>query len=591
MIKTSLKALATCAAAASMVMSAGVMAHNGHHHVEVPKNFTVNTDIADTIYINGKVWTVDQRQAWAEGFAVAGDRFLAVGSSKNMMKYKGKKTKVVDLKGQFVMPGMIEDHVHPDMVAENLMNVNVTEGMTYDDFKAAIQKFLKENPDTKWVFGGPLNWLQDKGADIVGWEGIPSHKNILDDIVTDRPAFFWDVGAHAALVNSKAMEKYNVKKGAPIPKGGSWDEDANGNLTGVLRETAANAIWEEFLKDRENPEQQALRGFGPAIDELTKQGFTSITDVWARPWNIHSYKYLEEKGQLNARVTMYLTDPVDWTSQWIQDMTKETIANYKNLSTEMIDVMGIKFVMDGSAGGQTAMMVDPFEGTDNHGFWRNDPDYFKKMIVEYDKMGLTVRAHAVGDQAIRTVLDGIESTRDKGSKLRHSVSHTVFVNPADIKRFKQLDVVAEMSPYFWMDGPHVAAIEADVGKERLEWLFPFNQFIERGVMMSAGSDWPVSSPWGWGALESMITRLAPGQKQGNPMNAKEGISVEAAIEIFTMGGAYAQYKEDDIGSIQGGKYADFIILNQNLLEVPVGDIHKTEVQKTFLGGKEIYSAK
>ena len=542
----------------------------------------------DSIYVNGSVYTVDASQPWAEAFAVDGDRIIAVGTNEEVMAGRGKSTTVVDLGGKFVLPGLIEDHVHPDMIVENRMNVEITESMSYDDFTHAVQNYLAENPDATWVFGGMLNWLQDEGKNIVGWPQ-PSHHSILDAIVDDRPAFFWDVGGHAALVNSRAMEIYGISPDGSPPEGGSWDKDPDGNLTGVIRETAANKVWEEFLKERPAPDVQAKRGFIPVIQDLNQFGFTSMTDVWARPWNIDTYKVLEDSGQLNIRVTAYLTDPIDWVSPWMRELSENAIAKAGSHDSEMIDIIGVKFVMDGSAAGQTAMMIDPFVGTDNRGFWRNDPSYFKKKIVEYDKMGLTVRAHAVGDLAIRTVLDGIELTRNNGSELRHSVSHTVFVNPEDIDRFKSLDVVAELSPYFWKDGPHIETIKGDVGDDRVQWVFPIAQLSDLGVALSAGSDWPVSAPDVWGAIESMITRLPPGG-DGTPINANAAVNLETAIHIFTMGGAYAQYKEDEIGSISVGKYADFIVLDNNLFEADVTDIHRTKVLSTVLAGDEVYRA-
>ncbi|MDJ0879825.1 MAG: amidohydrolase family protein, partial [Halieaceae bacterium] len=454
---------------------------------------------ADVIYTNAVVYTVDSAMPKAEAFAVKDGKFLAVGKQTDISKYQGNKTTVVDLKGRFVLPGLVEDHIHPDMVAENRMNVEIySPHMSYEHFSELVIQFQRDNPTKKWVFGGPINWLQDHGADIDVWNK-PSHHSTLDALITDRLAFFWDLGGHAALINKVTMDRYGIDRNWQPPKGGSFDVDADGNPTGVLRETAANLIWEEFLKDRPDVEELAVEGFEPVLRELNSLGFTSITDVWARPWNLETYAALEKKGNLTTRVTAYLTDPIDWTSDWLREMSEAAITSSSKYNSDMIDYIGIKFVMDGSAGGQTAKMVDAFEGTDNTGYWRNDPDYFKRKIVEYDKMGLTVRAHAVGDQAVRTVLDGIELTRKSDSTLRHSVSHTVFVNPEDLGRFKALDAHAEVSPYFWMPDPAIETIRADVGDERLEWIFPIGMLIERGVTVSTGSDMPVSPPSPWPA--------------------------------------------------------------------------------------------
>ena len=541
----------------------------------------------DAIYTNATVYTVDAARPHAEAFAIKDGRFFAVGKARNIEALADEKTEVVDLKGRFVLPGLVEDHIHPDMVAENRMNVEISSPeMTYEEFSEAVVRFQKKHPDRTWVFGGPLNWLKDHAGPIDVWNK-PSHHSILDELIPDKPAFFWDLGGHAALVNKVALEKFGIDKSWEAPPGGSFDVDSGGNPTGVLRETAANVIWEEFLKERPSTRELALDGFAPVIRELNSLGFTSITDVWARPWNLETYKLLEDEDQLTARVTVYLTDPIDWTSKWLRDASREMIRDGKKYNSEMIDYIGVKFVMDGSAGGQTAMMTEPFIGTDNRGFWRNDPEYFKKMILEYDERGLTVRAHAVGDQAVRTVLDGIESTRKRGSKLRHSVSHTVFVNPADIHRFRALDAHAEVSPHFWMPDPSIETIRADVGEERLNWLFPLRSLSERGVTLSVGSDMPVSPPDPWRPLEGMVTRQGPGGT-GTPVAGKEAVDLATAIHAFTMGGAYAQYREKEIGSITGGKYADFIVLDRNLFEIKPTEIHETTVLRTVLGGKTVF---
>ena len=542
----------------------------------------------DMIYTHGKVYTVDSSHPRAEAFAIKDGRFYAVGSTADMLKLKTKNTKIVDMQGEFVMPGMVEDHIHPDMAAENIMNINIPDpNMTYEKFGAEITQFLKDHPKTKWIFGGPMNWLKDHEGNIDVWN-IPSNHKVLDKWVNDRPAFFWDLGGHAAVINEFAMKKYGIKKRNKPPKGGSWDYDKDGNPTGIIREVAANMIWEEFLKERPSPQEQAKRGFIPVFHELNSYGFTSITDIWARPWNIENYQALEKMDRLTTRVTIYVTDPIDWHGKWIKKLTQDLIDKGPHKYSDKINLIGIKFVLDGSAGGQTAVMKEPFIGTKNRGFWRNDPKYYKKKVLEYDKMGYVVRAHAVGDRAISTVIDAIEQTRKNGSKLRHGIAHTVFVDPADYDRIKKNDVLCDMSPYFWMPDPAIETIKADVGEKRLQWIFPFRPLLDRGVHLSAGSDLTVSPINPWKPMEGMVTRQLPGGV-GKPINAKDmAITIEEAIYIYTMGGAYSEQKENEIGSITPGKFADFIVLDQDLIEIKPTEIHKTKVLSTFLGGRQVY---
>ena len=544
---------------------------------------------ADEVYVNGQVYTVNENQPWAEAFAVEEGKFVQVGSTNEIKKLMNSSTKLIDLQGQFVMPGLIDDHIHPGFGAEMVMNVGTEYAMTYEEFGEKVKQFQKNNPNSKWVYGGPLNWLSDDNG-VIEVFNQPSNKSILDKLVDDKPAFFWDVGGHAALVNSKALELLNITKDTPDPKGGVYVRDANGELTGVLRENAATIVWESFLVDRPSNQEIAFKGIKPVFDIVNSYGITSISDVWAREWIVRTYGILSKADALNVRIFAYIADPIEWQSQWMKETAAKAIKNYQELNAERVTVSGVKFVLDGSAGGQTAVMVEPFEGTDNHGYWRDDPDYFIEKIKEYDEQGLTVKVHAVGDGAVRKALEGIGLTRKNGSKLRHSVAHTVFVNPADKKLFTEYDAVAEFSPYFWYPGPHTEMIKGDVGERRMSWVFPFRSLVDRGVHVSVGSDWPVAAtPNPWPAIESMMTRKKPGGG-GSTLAEQEAISLHAALKAYTLGGAYAQYEENNLGSIEAGKYADFIVTNQNPFEISPTDIHKTQVLSTVVGGEEVYTA-
>ncbi|MDC5815963.1 amidohydrolase family protein [Vibrio europaeus] len=202
---------------------------------------SASVNAADEVYVNGQVYTVNENQPWAEAFAVEGGKFVQVGNTNEIKKLMNSSTKLIDLQGQFVMPGMIDDHIHPGFGAEMVMNVGTEYAMTYEQFGEKIGQFRKNNPDTKWVYGGPLNWLSDDNG-LIEVFNQPSNKSILDKFVSDKPAFFWDVGGHAALVNSKALEMLNITKDTPDPKGGVYVRDANGDLTGVLRECGNDCL-------------------------------------------------------------------------------------------------------------------------------------------------------------------------------------------------------------------------------------------------------------------------------------------------------------------------------------------------------------
>ncbi len=549
---------------------------------------------ADTVYVNARVYTVDEDAPWAQAFAVSGERFVAVGDKKTVASFIGDKTKVVDLKGQFILPGLVEDHLHPDMVAESKMGVSLQPSeMAWPEQAALIQSTAQRLPGSGWLIGGNLNWLADDGDPIVD-APVPSHYSTLDKLVSNRPMILWDIGGHALLLNSMALNKLQITAASKNPEGGVIVKDSSGNPTGVLRETAANHAYEFALRDLPRGKVLIERGIKPVFAELNSLGYTAITDAWARYYMLDAYRDMADNGELPLRIRAYIADPVEWDSEEWKRGAEQAIKNRGAYYREnMLDASGVKFVLDGSAGGQTIIMVEPYEGTkDVHGGpWRNDPKYFRQKFLEYDAQGITIKSHGVGSQSIRTILDVIEEARARGSKLRHSVAHAVLIHPDDRQRFAELDVVAEFSPYFWYPVPGWDIIRDELGQRRIDWAFPFNTLQKSGVHISAGSDWPVAdSPNPFSSMESMITRQAAGGGKASLPRASERVSLDVAIKAYTLGGAYAQGRDTQIGSIEVGKLADFVVLDQNLFDVNVYDIHKTRVLQTVLGGRTVYQA-
>ena len=548
------------------------------------------TQTADLIYLNGKVYTVNADQKWAEAFAIIGDKFVKVGTNEEIQALRGEKTEVVDLRGHLVLPGLNDDHMHPDMAAENYFNVDIdAEASTYEDFKTAVHNFLEANPDAPWVFGGNLDYLWDDGSDIKMF-GKPSHKSIIDELVSDRPAYIWEVSGHAALLNSKALEVCGITKDTPDPEGGHYVKDENGELTGVVREMASQQIWEEYLKGHLPARDIAYRWMKPVFGYLNSLGLTSISDVWAREWFLKSYNILDNDDALTLRITAYVTDPVDFNTKYMKELAMLPINDPKAYSTERVSVIGVKFVLDGAAAGRTALLLDPYEGEDEYcGPWRTDPEIFEKKFMEYDKRGLTVKAHAGGDGAIRLTLDMIERSRkEHGSTLRHSVAHTALLSPDDIHRFEELGAIAEFSPVFWFDMPAVKVLREDIGEKRINQMYPIRATIDSGAHVSIGTDWVVTPVNPWRAMETVVTRRSPGVTSGPALNSAHAITLEEAVYLYTMGSAYAQYRENEKGSIEPGKYADFIVVKQNIFEIPIHEVHKTEVLSTVVGGKDVY---
>ena len=542
----------------------------------------------EDIYVNGSVHTVNPQAPEVEAFAVANGKFVAVGSSDSMKRLAGKNTRVHDLEGRRVLPGFIDEHIHPDLAVEAYFNLNIdAENTDFEEFQKRLAFFLDQNPDKPWVLGSAIDYLWDDGSNIRMFD-MPSHNAWLDELVSEKPVFLWEVSGHAALVNSKAFEVLGITKDTPDPEGGHFVRDEHGELTGVVRETAAHLFWEAFLGNEPPPEVIGRERLLPILQYLSSLGITSITDVWTRELMLQAYQALDREDQLPLHVSAYVGDPVEWINDWMKEAATRVIRNPEKYSSENVNVLGVKFVLDGGAAGQTAVMTTPFEGTDNTGPWRNDPDYFLKRVVELDRKGLTVRAHAAGDGAIRWALDAFERVRkEHGSTLRHGIAHTAILNPADIHRFSELGVIAEVSPIFWYHMPAVFVIQSDIGG-RLNWLYPVRSLLDSGAPMSIGSDWIVTPASPWPALETLVTRRAPGVTEGPALNAAQGITLAEAVALYTIRGAYAQGREQLVGSIEPGKQADFIVIDQDIFNRPIHEVHKTTVLQTVVRGETVY---
>ena len=554
-------------------------------------------DVTDklVLYVNGQVYQGDKfKQSWAEAFAIKGDKIVQVGTTDEILKLRDKDASVVDLRGHTVLPGLIDDHLHPEMAVEQYNNVIVDElATTWEEFKQIVATELRDHPEKEWVFGGNLDYLWDDGSDIQMF-GQPSHKRILDELIPDKPAFFWETSGHAALVNSKALEVVGITDDSPDPIGGHYVKDENGKLTGVLRELAAHVVWERFLATLPEPKVIGEQQLKPMFSYLNSFGLTSITEPWSREMYGKAFKYLDDNKELTIRITTYATDTVDFATKEMQELSKQYIYNHKDYSGDMVQLVGVKYILDGAAAGQTAVVVEPYEGTDYHGPWRNTPEDYREGLHRYDEMGLVVHAHCAGDGAARMVLDAVEELRKKpgnnADKLQHRIAHTSLIHPDDVPRIAELNVWAEFSPVFWYDMPAVQVAAKDIGEHRVKkYMYPIKPIVDSGASVSIGTDWAVTPVNPFIALETVVTRRDPGVTEGPSLNAEEyAIPLETAVWMYTQGGADSQKLGDKIGSITAGKFADFVVLDQNIFEVPIHEVHKTKPLSTVVGGQDVY---
>lgn len=540
------------------------------------------TEVADSVYLNGKIYTVNESQPWAQAMAVKGGKFLKVGSVAQIEDFIGDKTQIIDLGEKFIMPGVHDTHVHPGLayVFKESGDLLFTESLSKKEIQNTLRKYANENPDRKALRG-------EKWSTSLFPDGKAT-KEFLDAVITDRPVMLYDETGHNSVANSKALQLAGITKDTAQPEGGKIDKDPiTGEPTGYLSETAVGLMNQIFPK----PDADAhYRGISMALMEMRAFGITSFNDMAAGANSLKAYKRLEDEGKLDYRVAASI--PLD---HFAGDIISASEANNllrirKKYDTHLINPNNIKYWSDGTPFSYTALLLEPYT---NKPETRGEMTMFQShwdRLPELDRQGLSMKFHTVGDGTTRKLLDAIESIRkgNPNNKTPHQFGHLMMVNADDIPRFKELNIIAEFSPALWYPTSLTETAKTYVGEERVKRWQPIKEFVDAGVIVSYGSDWPAGTPDAdpWRALEAMVTRSDPNKQISGKIG--EGIDVAMGIRILTMGGAYAMQQDKNVGSIEEGKFADFIILDRNLIEISSIEINKTRVLQTIFEGEVVY---
>ncbi len=543
---------------------------------------------ADAVYQNGFVYTVDGVRSRAEAFAVRDGRYVAVGSNDDMKAVIGPETKVVDLKGRMVMPGLVDTHIHALRGALTALGLAFPVTSSVDDIKAAIKKFIAEKKLKKgdWVEGA--KWSLDyKQLNV----------KMLDEVSPDNPVFLHDWTNHLAWVNTAALEAAKITKETADPPAGVIDRDSSGNPTGTLHDKALGLITAAMPSPApETVEERAAWIFG----KLNSYGITGIVTPQLDPIRVKAYRALESQDKLTLRIqgswdfnTRYVTTTLEEQAETFMTRKK------RGENSPLINVDGVKVYMDGvpndAEGGSP--MIDAYATAPTFGTPSIDESTFSTWMLRFDTAGLKVMAHATGSLSVRHFLNAVEATRRANGKgPTHHMAHSMLIYPEEVERFnfERSNFVTEISPYqLWVPDPTANYTWSNIiGRDRFELTFtPIKSIVDAGAVVAYGSDWDnIPEPDPWFAMEGMITRQYPGKPEYGRLNPDERVDVETAIQIFTRNGAMAMEKEDETGSIEPGKSADFIVINQNILEVPPEKIHETKVLQTILKGHTVYRA-
>jgi hypothetical protein len=526
---------------------------------------------AELVLTGGVIYTGDEKQPRAEAVAVRGERIVAVGTSQQMKAYVGPQTRVVELKGRFAMPGFNDAHVHLANAGQSRLAVILDGSKSLAEMQQRIRVRLKDFKAGEWITG--------RGWDHTLWpvKKFPTRHD-LDAVSRDHPMIFGRVDGHVAVANSKALELAGVTRDTPNPPGGEFERDAQGELTGMLKEGAAMGVVRRKIPPLTL--EQRRRGIELALAESASLGVTSLQDNSG--WDdFQIYAQLKKEGKLTARISEWL--PFGAPVERLKELQQQG-----GTADPWLRTAGLKGVVDGALGGRTAAMLQPYsDEPTNSGIMIIEAERLKQMVMERDKAGFQINLHAIGDRANRAALDAFAAAiaADGKRDARHRIEHAQVIAAEDIPRFSQLNVIASMQPSHQTTDSRWATER--VGPERVKGAYAWNWLQKTGAKLAFGTDYPVEPVTPFRGLYACVTREIDGQP-GSSWQPQEKISLDDCIRAYTQGSAFAEFAEKDKGRIAPGQFADIIVLSADVTKIPPAQILTTQVLWTFVGGRLVF---
>jgi predicted amidohydrolase YtcJ len=537
---------------------------------------------ADTILINGRVYTENATQSWAQAVAIRGEKIIAVGGDADILKLGGPATKVVDASGKLILPGFVDCHIHFLEGSISLGQANLQGAKNPGDIQRILREYAEKHRDAGWILGGGWNYA------MFGEENLPD-KKYLDELFPDRPVFLVGYDGHTSWANSKALALAGVTKDTPNPANGSIVRDPkSGEATGALKESAGSLVGSLVPKHTRAEKLAALRA---GMHWANENGLTRVHSAGGDFEEFDLYDELRRRGDLTLRMYIaYFLNPPELRPE---DLVAIEEAR-KKYTGEWLSAGVVKMMIDGVVESHTAAMLVPYTddpSTKGKLFW--DPDKYRAAVAELDKRGLQLFTHAIGDYAVRTALNAYENAENvnRTQDRRPRIEHIETVTAPDIPRFGKLGVIASMQPlHAYPDEDTLRVWAGNNGADRASRAWVWNSIAKAGGHLAFGSDWNVVTLNPWEGLQMAVTRQTTEGTPDGGWLPRERITLAQAVEAYTLGAAYAGRREKTEGSIEPGKLADLIIVSQNIFEIDPHEIAKTKVIETIIGGKVVYHA-
>ncbi|MBT8380526.1 MAG: amidohydrolase [Ignavibacteria bacterium] len=526
-------------------------------------------------FINGKIYTVNDKQPYAEAVVIEKNKIKYVGSESGAQKFLSPETELIDLEGKLMLPGFNDSHLHFLSGGHYLLGINLRPALSKEEFVNIIKKYIGERnfPESAWITGG--RWDHELWMD----KTLPT-KELIDSVTENIPVFVKRIDGHVGLANSLALKLAGITKDTPAPDGGTIERDSEtGEPTGILKDNAMDIV-SDIVPDytlEENVEA-GLR----ALEEARKYGITSVHDI-TELGELYVYKKIMEDRKLTCRI--YSIYPIDS----YEDIVRAGVT--VGHETGLITRGGLKAYSDGSLGASTAWFFEPYvqdpttSGLPMHIVTNGN---LEKWAFDADRNRLQICVHAIGDKANNFMLNLFEKIKNQNSpwERRFRVEHAQHLTREDIYRFSEIGVVASVQPYHCIDDGVWA--EKRIGAERIKTTHPYSSLLENKTKLAFGTDWPVAPLNPLYGIYAAVTRITPDGKNPNGWIPEEKISVEDAIKCYTLNSAYASFEENLKGSIEVGKLADFVVLSGDILTINPIEIKNVKVTMTVFDGEIIY---
>jgi predicted amidohydrolase YtcJ len=531
---------------------------------------------ADLIVTNANVWTVDSKLPKAQAVAIIGDRIVAVGSQADVQGWRGASTRVIDAAGKLVLPGFNDAHVHFVSGGQQLDAVDLNDATSAEEFVKRVAQQASRTPNKQWITGG--DWDETKWSPAQ----LPT-KEMIDAVTPDNPVFLNRYDGHMSLANSIALRLAGVTASTPDPPGGSIVRDAQGNPTGALKDAAMGYVFKVIPPLSHD---QRLHAVQRALSHAASLGVTSVQDMNPEYADIAVYSELLDRGQLTTRIyAAPLITQVD-------DQVK--IGIRRAFGSPYLRIGALKAYADGSLGSATAYFFEPFaDQPNNHGLLSDEMHPISLMhdrMMKADAAGLQLCTHAIGDAGISAILDiytDLVKVHGKADR-RFRIEHAQHMAAKDFARFADLGVIASVQPYHAIDDGRWA--EKRIGHDRASRTYAFRTFLNDGVRLAFGTDWNVAPLNPMLTLYAATTRATLDGKNPNGWFPEQKLTVVEAVQAYTMGSAYAEFQDQEKGSITPGKLADMVIVNDDIFQIDPVKIRDVKVTKTIVGGKVVWEA-